>query len=580
MGEYLYNWLTGPAASGIYELKASWPGNEKYEPAESSSLFAVAENSTLSISLSTGSTGINGMVVIIGKVSPTRIFVEIILNAKAPNGTLFNWTVQTDAAGNYRTSFSPDKTGNWSFWSKWLGDFDTLGSESVPVTLKVTSTGSSINLQTSVPMLTIGNTITLFGQITPAVGSSLVTLTFVRQDNSITQLQTMSNANGSFSQTFTPDQAGIWLVQASWPGDINYGGATSPQTSFTVEKLASAITLFPTPPIPKKGDLVRLEGVINPAINEAPVILLTSIDEGKTWTEIASPKTEINGEYSFSWRAEGLGIVCFKTEWSGDENRSTCVSDILYLSVQEEVLHQTVLLPDAQIAEVVLSTNSSAGSITIDAANGRIEVYLTGPNATNGLMNIFIPSSLLENYNKNINDLVFTIDESPVNFSAFKVSNGYLVTILYSHSTRTIAIHYITYSLQLFVKNFKNEPLPQATVLLSGPIRTNGITNTSGLTYFPHIPRGQYIVEVFFGPKVAEITIDVAENEILIIDTIAGKIEVELSQLQNNYDQLRNENQSLAGKVGILELLLYVSVAAIAVFTAMLFLINRKQRKL
>ena len=60
--------------------------------------------------------------------------------------------------------------------------------------------------------------------------------------------ETTSTSTGAFSYTFTPDTVGKWSVQASWPGDEDYLGATSEWVSFEVIPKKYIVVIDTSPP--------------------------------------------------------------------------------------------------------------------------------------------------------------------------------------------------------------------------------------------------------------------------------------------------------------------------------------------
>lgn len=79
-----------------------------------------------------------------------------------------------------------------------------------------------------------GNSTTVSGSISPAVSNVTVTLTYTKPDATTLDRTTTTGADGSFSDTYTPDMAGSWSVKASWAGNDNYFGSTSFDATFTV----------------------------------------------------------------------------------------------------------------------------------------------------------------------------------------------------------------------------------------------------------------------------------------------------------------------------------------------------------
>jgi hypothetical protein len=101
------------------------------------------------------------------------------------------------------------------------------------------STPTSITLSLSTKSVTLGNNLTVSGSITPSVSGFppvsgvTVTLTYTRPDGTTLTRTVASGTDGSFSDTYTPNVAGSWSVEASWAGNANYLGATSFAEDFT-----------------------------------------------------------------------------------------------------------------------------------------------------------------------------------------------------------------------------------------------------------------------------------------------------------------------------------------------------------
>jgi len=91
-------------------------------------------------------------------------------------------------------------------------------------------------LSLSSETIKIDETITVSGSIGPAHEGVLVTLTHKKPDGSTLNRTVTSSSGGKFSATYKLDAAETWSVTASWPGDVDHLGATSPTASFEVER--------------------------------------------------------------------------------------------------------------------------------------------------------------------------------------------------------------------------------------------------------------------------------------------------------------------------------------------------------
>jgi len=569
-GGYSYLWDTTLTSPGKHEVRASWEGDPSHEGVVSiPSFFYVGEDSTLSLWLSSVSTSVNSLLVVRGSLLPLHAYVNVTVSVKAPNGTVLRQNVQTDAAGNYKMRFMPDTVGEWSFNASWLGDFDTFGSGSSTTELVVTETGSLVSLQANTTLIAIGESIGFSGTVSPAQVNSTVIVTLTRPDSNLVSLETATNSDGTFSLTYTPDQAGVWLVQASWPGTLSLGGATSPEILFAVDKLASTISLSPNPPVPEKGDLVMFEGTLSMNGSGTTVSILISDNDGRSWRSIASTNTSVDSEYAIPWRADRIGAFMFKAEWQGDEEHYGCSSPIVTLVIQDETQRQSVTIPDNREVEVISSTDSPATRLTVDTVNGKIEAIVNGTIGSTGLANVFVPSELLDSYEKTVHDLVFAVDGTPVVPDIVEVDGGYLVTVWYSRSARSLSLYYLTYTLTVVVTDYRSEALAGADVSLTGPVKISGTSNSSGVAYFTHLPRGDYGVRIYYGPLVGEKSVNVTDDTVSSISTIFAKIGADYAELEDRY-------QSLAAELNLIRTSTYLSVVAAMVFVALVSFSGRR----
>ena len=109
----------------------------------------------------------------------------------------------------------------------------------------VTKAWSSISCGVP-PKIKLGESITMTGSMSPVLEGVNVTLTFTKPDGTIFSEVTRTTSEGSFAYTFTPQDSGMWHVQASWPGDANYEGDVSSLQSFSVEAVVAPVRETPS----------------------------------------------------------------------------------------------------------------------------------------------------------------------------------------------------------------------------------------------------------------------------------------------------------------------------------------------
>lgn len=109
---------------------------------------------------------------------------------------------------------------------------------------------SSITINLSSQSITLGQYLTVSGEISGLSGSAPVTFRTTYPDGRIDPaypLPVLSANNGYYEKIFAPQQASEgrspWLIQASWNGDNNYRGAESNVIAFNVNKAQPNLTL-------------------------------------------------------------------------------------------------------------------------------------------------------------------------------------------------------------------------------------------------------------------------------------------------------------------------------------------------
>jgi hypothetical protein len=93
---------------------------------------------------------------------------------------------------------------------------------------------TSISCSVLPASLTLGNSTAVSGSISPGVSNVTVTLTYTKPDATTVHRTETTGADGSFSDTYTPDIAGSWSVKANWAGNDVYLASTSFDATFAV----------------------------------------------------------------------------------------------------------------------------------------------------------------------------------------------------------------------------------------------------------------------------------------------------------------------------------------------------------
>jgi hypothetical protein len=121
---------------------------------------------------------------------------------------------------------------------------------------------SEITCIVSKSEIDFGESIIVSGNVTPPIAGAQLMLTYTRPDRSNVPRATITDQYGLYSDSYTPDMAGDWKVNASWIGNEQYAGSESSSQSFTVGK--SSIMCDVSPEVIFFGGSVTVNGSIHP----------------------------------------------------------------------------------------------------------------------------------------------------------------------------------------------------------------------------------------------------------------------------------------------------------------------------
>jgi hypothetical protein len=246
----------GVVLNGLLE-KSDLPGQIVLEVKSTSSpeilsvfniiILPFGSKQTSSLSCFVSSTGIelDNKVTVSGTIVPAAVEVDVTLTYTRPDSTTLERLVTTSLNGDFNDIFTPSSIGAWSVQASWEGNDTHLGSSSSLTYFTVTKISTVLSCSVSPEEFEIEASVTVLGSISPVVSDTSVTLTYTKPDSSTLVRTVTSLSDGSYSDSFTPDSTGSWIVKASWSGDsIHFGDSSGTETFEVKEKAGIPWTLY------------------------------------------------------------------------------------------------------------------------------------------------------------------------------------------------------------------------------------------------------------------------------------------------------------------------------------------------
>jgi hypothetical protein len=164
--------------------------------------------------------------------------------------TANGYSATTDAGGHYTITYVPP--GTYTVTASATG-YESASQHTITVVAGESATVnfalrviSAVTISADPANITVGNSTTLSGSISPVLGGLNVIIQYKLEDeeawNNLTIVTT--NESGEYSHVWAPETPGTYEVKASWPGD----GTTSPAESnvqlITVQAPPSSIPSY------------------------------------------------------------------------------------------------------------------------------------------------------------------------------------------------------------------------------------------------------------------------------------------------------------------------------------------------
>jgi hypothetical protein len=392
--QYAFIWTT--TEGGTYEIYSSWQGDNITLGAESPKTVLTVKKFSSSITIDinpynttvTVGTPIN----ISGRITAsepkigvnvTIYHYQLYVNDSIPRAI---GTVTTDTNGNYnliwtaaKKTFAENET--YTFYAHWPGDETTSGSySSSALWLTIQKNDSTITLTIDPEDVTIkaGSVITISGAITPTKTNAIVSIYYRIVGEPWEILGTSdTNSNGIYSYSWitakkTLNSLDTLELKAIWPGDVATKRAESNTSIVTVEKVPSTITVTIDTSTIAIGSNVTISGAITPTKTNINVTIYYR-EEGATEQSALYTKTNIESQYTYTWKPPKNATFVLFASWKGDEDTFTNESETITLRVN---LAKSWITIETDLEATTVGSNITiSGTISPQKAGYEVFIY-------------------------------------------------------------------------------------------------------------------------------------------------------------------------------------------------------------
>jgi hypothetical protein len=119
-----YSYVATVTTPGTYRIRATWPGDEMYNGATSSTPTLTVNKlaSALTLQATPGNVTLGRNVTVQGTLSPAVGATTVTLTYRNPNGTVHTRSLTTLTNGTFHDSFPVPTVGAWTVQASWPGD--------------------------------------------------------------------------------------------------------------------------------------------------------------------------------------------------------------------------------------------------------------------------------------------------------------------------------------------------------------------------------------------------------------------------------------------------------------------------
>ena len=310
--------------AGTHSITASYAGDATHSASNSTTLSQVVQQLGTTTAVTSGlNPAVFGQSII--------FFATVNAATSTPTGTVSFFDgasllgTTTIVGGSAQLLTSTLAVGPHSITASYNGDVNFIASTSAPLSQAVTRATSSVALNSSVSPAAYGQTVSLTATITPQFGGSATgSVTFL---DGATPLGSSPVSGNSASLNVSTLTVGSHSLTASYGGDANISGNTSPVVTEGISKATSSVALTSSANPALIAQPVAYTATVAPQFSGVPTGNVTFKQGGITVATVA-----LSGgvaTFTTSYASANAGGIMIKANYGGDGRFLTSASSTL-----------------------------------------------------------------------------------------------------------------------------------------------------------------------------------------------------------------------------------------------------------
>ena len=172
------------------------------------------------------------------------------------------------------------------------------------------------------------------------------------------------------------------------------------------------------------GKLAYMNGT---GIAGANLLLNYKVTGGKSWNDITSVTTAVDGDYYAEWMPTATGNCLIRVVWEGNTALFTIGTEV----------HTTLsVTPHEEKYVLSVVSNSTISDLAFNTTDWTLSFIATGPNSTRGYVKVTVAKSLVEN----VTNIRVHLDGNYIEYSITSIDDSWLLTFDYIHSIHRVVV--------------------------------------------------------------------------------------------------------------------------------------------